>query len=599
MKKLNILVIAPYKGMDEIVNDLISTRDDVSVDCYVANLEDASSLLQQLDLFHYDAILSRGGTVSLIDSLVNLPVYDIGLSALDALRAIRLAQNFGQEIAVIGFENITKTIALLSEILQYDFPIVTIQSAEEALPKLTELKEKGYSVAVCDVITYQIAPKLGMNAVLVTSGYETVESMLNQAIRLTRRFLHSRQELAHLTLSFQNSPHGCTILDSRGNTVLSSLDRSDPHHILPYLQEHQKELLQEDSSHIERSFHGGILSVWMQRRYLRDEQYDYLYTRFHERHETRKINAIRQLSFSREQKLDFSYYNSSHYQTSTQDQIEKFSRTLSPILISGETGTGKDQAAYFIYCKSAYRTSVYYEIDCETATDKNWSYLLMHHESPLMHNKHTLYFRHVDALPPAVFHRLVSVINDTGLSQRNRLLFSFVSGRQDIRQAQSYMEELARAMHCLTLRIPSLRERVNDIPYLCTLYINRLNTSLGKQIISFEPRALAAMQTFLWESNLDQFQRIIHELMVVTNGVHISYENTMRQLRKESALWTCEHSSAFQFNLDQPLSDITYDVIRQVLREENDNHSQTAKRLGISRSTLWRILKNHALPETS
>ncbi|MCI8660239.1 MAG: sigma-54-dependent transcriptional regulator, partial [Lachnospiraceae bacterium] len=48
-----------------------------------------------------------------------------------------------------------------------------------------------------------------------------------------------------------------------------------------------------------------------------------------------------------------------------------------------------------------------------------------------------------------------------------------------------------------------------------------------------------------------------------------------------------------QFKLEQPLSDINYDIIRQVLREENDNHSQTAKRLGISRSTLWRILKNH------
>ena len=205
MKKINLLVIAPYKGMDEIINDLISLRDDVSADCYVANLEDASSILQQLDLFNYDAILSRGGTVSLIDSLVNLPVYDIGLSALDALRAIHLAQNFGQEIAVIGFENITKTTALLSEILQYDFPIVTIQSAEEALSKLTELKEKGYSVVVCDVITHQIAPKLGMNAVLITSGYETVKSTLDQVIRLTRRYLHNRQELAHLTLSDRKS----------------------------------------------------------------------------------------------------------------------------------------------------------------------------------------------------------------------------------------------------------------------------------------------------------------------------------------------------------------------------------------------------------
>ncbi len=590
--KIHLLVIAPYKGMDEIIHELISVRDDVTADCYVANLNDAPAVLKQVNLFDYDAILSRGGTVSLIDSLVSLPVYDIGLSALDALRAIRLAQNFGQRIAVIGFENITRTSAVLGEILQYDFPIVTIRSEDEALPRLMELKEQGYSVVVCDVISSQIAPKLGMNAVLITSGYETVESMLNQAIRLTKRYLHNRQELSHLTLSFQNSPHACTILDSRGQRVLSSLEGNDPHHILPYIAEHQKEFLQEDSSHFERPFHGGILTFALQRRYLKNQQYHYLYTRFRDRPETRKISAIRQLSGSREQKPDFSYYNSSHYQTSTQDQIEKYSRTLSPIIISGETGTGKDQAAYFIYGKSPYHSSICYEIDCETATDKNWSYLMTHHDSPLMNNKHTLYFRHVDSLPFAAFHQLASTIRDTGLDQRNRLIFSFVSGA-DMRQSQTYMAELTKIMHCLTLRIPSLRERADDIPYLCTLYINRLNASLGKQIVSFDPRALKAMKTFLWESNLDQFQRIIHELMVVTTGIYISYENTMRQLHKESALWTSAEKTGLQFNLEQPLSDITYDIIRQVLREENDNHSQTAKRLGISRSTLWRILKNH------
>lgn len=155
------------------------------------------------------------------------------------------------------------------------------------------------------------------------------------------------------------------------------------------------------------------------------------------------------------------------------------------------------------------------------------------------------------------------------------------------------MAKLTKTLRCLTLRIPSLRERTDDIPYLCTLYINRLNSSLGKQIISFDPKALKAMKTFLWESNLDQFQRVIHELMVITSGIYISYENTMLQLHKENALWTASGETGLQFNLDQSLADITYDIIRQVMREENDNHSQTARRLGISRSTLWRILKSH------
>lgn len=90
----------------------------------------------------------------------------------------------------------------------------------------------------------------------------------------------------------------------------------------------------------------------------------------------------------------------------------------------------------------------------------------------------------------------MSLIKDTNLAQRNRLIFSFVTG-QNTRQSANYMMDLTKNLHCLTLRIPSLRERPDDIPYLCTLYINRLNASLGKQIVGFEPRAMKAMKTFL------------------------------------------------------------------------------------------------------
>ena len=148
--------------------------------------------------------------------------------------------------------------------------------------------------------------------------------------------------------------------------------------------------------------------------------------------------------------------------------------------------------------------------------------------------------------------------------------------------------------NCLKVQLPSLLERAEDIPYLCTYYINRLNTELGKQIIGFDAKALRAMKNFVWEGNMDQLQRVIQELMLITGSSYISYEDTMHLLSQEGALWTSSEKEGFHFNLDQTLEDINYDIIRQVLREENDNHTRAADRLGISRSTLWRILKNHA-----
>ena len=592
MSKTKLLVIAPYSGLDEIIMNLIEGRDDVTAECYVANLHEAIPLLEKLDVYNYDCIISRGGTATLIDSIVNVPVYDVGLSGLDVLRAVRLAQNFSQNIGIIGYDRITKNMYQLSEILEWNYPIVTITSSEEAEPELQKFREMGISVIVCDVISTAIAPNLGMNAVLVTSGYETVENILNQAIRLTQGYLHNRQELTHLTLAFQNSPYGCTILDTKGNVIQSRYQLNDPDRLLPFIKDHALEIIAASESEFERPYRGGTVSFVLQKRFVQNEQYTYLYARFHERPETRKIDAITQRSAVEENTQNLAYYNSSHYQTNTQDQIERYARSLSPVIIYGEPGTGKDQAAYFLYCKSTYQSSLYYQIDCETATDKNWHYLFTHHDSILMHNKHTIYFRHVNRLPQNIFHRLLATISDTNLEHRNRLIFSFVS--EGTSTETNYLHNLLQTMtmNSLTLRLPALRERPDDIPFLCTLYINRLNAKLGKQIIGFDAKAMRAMKTYMWESNLDQFKRIIEELMLVTTTSYISYEATMRQLSQESALWKKDVQHGFQFNLDQPLADINYDIIRQVLKEENNNHSRTAERLGIGRSTLWRMLKS-------
>ena len=82
--------------------------------------------------------------------------------------------------------------------------------------------------------------------------------------------------------------------------------------------------------------------------------------------------------------------------------------------------------------------------------------------------------------------------------------------------------------------------------------------------------------------------------MLITTTPYISYENTMRLLHQETALWVSTEQSGYQFDLHQTLDHITYDVVRMVLKEEHNNQSKTAQRLGIGRSTLWRILKSHA-----
>ena len=591
MDKMNFLVISPYKGMDEIVGELIRENNDITAECYVANLNEAAELFKTINIADYDAIISRGGTAMISSKLTDLPVFDVGISSLDVLRTIRLAENFGQRIAIVGFENITKTVHMVCEVLEWDYLIVTINSEEEVKPKLMELKEQGYPIIVSDTIAAKTASELGMNGVLISSGYETINSALSQAIRLTKSYNRSRLNLSLLTIAQGYAPYDCTIIDDGGNIVISSLEFHDSNNILAYIKEHLSEIRSEEAEGFERPLHGGVLSFNKQTRNLRHNNYLFIYTRFHERLEIRKIDAIEMISPETLDLNENTFYTSSHYRTSTQKQIERFSHTLTPVLIIGEEGTGKDRAAVLLQKNSTYQSSVFYKINCDTATAKNWNYLLSHHESPLLNNMHTIYFQHADAIPQSIFQKLLSFMSDTGLAKRNRLIFSFVAGSKKT-NVENQVKALLKIENCLTLNLPSLRERVDDIPYLCTLYINRLNTKLGKQIVGFDSQALHAMKTYIWEGNLDQLKRIIEQLMLITGSSYISYENTMTLLSRESALWNDEKTQSYHFNLNQNLNDINYDIIRYILKEENGNHSKTAERLGISRSTLWRILKS-------
>ena len=93
-----------------------------------------------------------------------------------------------------------------------------------------------------------------------------------------------------------------------------------------------------------------------------------------------------------------------------------------------------------------------------------------------------------------------------------------------------------------------------------------------------------------WPNNLDQLQHVLKELVTITKTPYISCDTVEAILKQEP-----DYGRVFDDSVkfDGTLDEINYQIILQVLHEEHDNKEKTARRLGISRSTLWRILKNN------
>ncbi len=595
MKPIRILVIAPYEGMAEVYTQLNEQRDDISLSIFTGNLEDGLAIAQEQMQHHFDAIISRGGTAQLIKKHLQIPVIDTDISMYDVLRSIKMAENYSGTFAITGFSPLTDCAKVICNLLRYNVNIVTFKSESDAAPALEELREQGCSLIICDMLGSIVAASLGLSSILVSSGRESCENALNTAVQM----IYENRSLYHTNHVFQSilrqSEEAFLIYDTFGNLWFSTLsDSPEDRPIRDLAEKHHSALSSYAEQRITEKLNGEMITLIS--RPVRCEGETYTLVRI-----SRSLSlttdddqsiAVYNQSLS-SPRTYLSKYNSANYVGETRTMIESYAHTLYPILILGETGTGKDKAAELIYEDGAYSSAPLFVIDCASLSDRRWNNFMSSDSSPLREVHTTLYFKHANALSLAKTERLIDYCEAANVAKHNRLLFSFVEEQTEDLEKNPIYSWLTNKLQCLVLRLPPLRERTEDLPSISTLYFNQINAELGKQIVGFTPQALKLMQEFPWPHNLDQLHRIIHQLAVIEQGSYIE-EHAVRMIlsSEEKALAPkLIASDASSLDLHRTLEEINYDIIRMVLQEEHMNREKTALRLGISRSTLWRILK--------
>ncbi len=602
MRPIRILVIAPYDGMAEIYMQLDAQRTNVSLSVFTGNLETGLAVArEQLQQQHFDAIISRGGTAELLRRELPIPVIDTEISVYDVLRAIKLAENYSGSFAVAGFSSITNCARIICNLLRYNVDIFTFTDSSEVVPALESLRARGYNLIICDMIGTIVSSQLGLSSILVASGKESCENALDTAMQMISesRSLYQRNLVFQAIL--QNSDEQYLIYDSAGKEWFSTLGDSAVDLAIKDMAVNYASSSQKNANRrVTKKLGDQMVTISGKEISCDGETYTVINISLTPSLAPEEDESILVYNQTQEDSRTYlSKYNSANYVGDTRRMIESYARTLQPVLILGETGTGKDKAAELIYSDSVYSTFPLFVIDCDQMSERKWASLMTNDSSPLNELKTTLYFKHVNALSATKIDRLISYCNASDLSRRNRLIFSFVEDNAtDLRQNPVY-SWLTNRLQCMVLRLQPLRERTEDLPSISTLYFNQLNAELGKQIVGFSPQALRLMQEFPWPHNLDQLHRVIHELAILEKGAYIEEEQVRMILKVESNALTPDQchlpaaSLATSLDLNRSLEEINYDIIRIVLKEEHMSREKTAARLGISRSTLWRILKTN------
>lgn len=589
---VRILGIAPYEGMKSIMLKLAKERDDIDLTVFVGDLQKGAEIAQKNFHENYDIIISRGGTAELIGAITPIPVIEITLSVYDILRAIKLAENFSSHYAIVGFPGITSSARLLCDLLQYKVEIHTIHNKDEVQDLLKSLKKKGYRMVLCDMIANTTAKKLGLNAILITSGNESIGNAFDQAVKLCHSHSLLREENMFLSNVIKRDSHQTVAFNASGDLFFSSLEQDNSDHIIEILQKEVPAALSEDTRRSFKNIDGVLYSITS--RLIPFYGQDYVVFYF----SSNKVpfaSSKYGVQYLNKKDVENSFFNSFYSVTSAigemQATVEQMTQTSFPIMIIGEEGTGKAQVAGAIYAQSALQSNPLITINFALMNDKSWTYLTNHYNSPFNDNNNTIYLKNIDVLPEDRHRQLLSLIVDMNLCRRNRLLFSCVS-EADGAIPKPCMDFI-NLLSCLTFHLPPLRERKEEIPTLANLYLSTLNVHLAKEILGLEQGAMDLLISYNWPYNYTQFKRILSELTVITTTPYIT-ENTVSALlskEKTTAGPSGQPPALSSLNLNRPLSEINQDIINAVLENTGGNQSAAAKCLGISRTTLWRLLK--------
>lgn len=592
-KRVRILGIAPYEGMKALMSAVAADYPQIELTIFVGDMEQGVAAAKNNFHENYDVVVSRGGTAQLLRKSLSLPVVEIDISMYDMLCAMKLANTLTERTALVALANIGSDARLLCEVLGYDIDIFLLESKEQAETTLQAVQERGYSVILCDMITNITAQHMGINSVLITSGKESICRALETAIQL----VYNQERLREENLFFReliNRQLSATMLFEEDGTLFLSTLQGPSEELLTLLRQEVAQTQAGAERKITRMLNGMIYSIRARR--IESAGKSYIGFFFSSRKSPLPASQTGIRYFTRaevERGLFNSIFSFAGIIQDYQVQIRQVNDCQAPVMIAGEDGTGKETLAHIFFSRGSRQNNTLVCIDLSQLTEKSWDFLLEHYNSPLADEDNILYFSNIDVVSEPQCRRLMATLREMEVCQRNRVIFSCVC--QADAELSAVGAKVADDLCCVCLHMQPLRCNSRRIPTLVKVSLSHLNANSPHQIAGVEPEAMELLCNYSWPHNYTQFRRVMAQLSVTATGPIVTAEQVSTVLRKERYVGSFKsvvENSATPLDLNRTLEEIDQDIVCRVVEECNGNRTEAAKRLGISRTTLWRLLKN-------
>ena len=290
--------------------------------------------------------------------------------------------------------------------------------------------------------------------------------------------------------------------------------------------------------------------------------------------------------------------------------IESVKDTASSVLITGETGTGKEMAARALHYGSARRDMPFVAVNCAAIPGGLLEAELFGYEKGAftgafargigMFEKAgagTLFLDEIGELGLALQAKLLRVLEERemqriGGDRRIKMNFRLVcSTGRDLRaevQKGGFREDLFYRINVVHLRMPPLRERAGDLPILAADFLNEYCQREGKRLL-ITAEVMDMLQKYTWPGNVRQLRNVVERAVVLAAGQTITPEDLPQEI-------SCFRRRQQLAPAPKTLRELELQAVRKVLAQCRGNKSRAAKALGISRKSFYKKLGALLLP---
>jgi two-component system, NtrC family, nitrogen regulation response regulator NtrX len=299
------------------------------------------------------------------------------------------------------------------------------------------------------------------------------------------------------------------------------------------------------------------------------------------------------------------------------EQIKIVAPTNAWILISGENGTGKELAAHTIHLLSRRSHKPMIEVNCAAIPEDLIESELFGHEKGAFTGASTMRKGKFDSAHEGTI--FLDEIGDMSLKAQSKTLrilqeqkFERVGGTKtilvDVRviaatnkdleaeiEKGTFRDDLYFRLNVIPIRVPPLRDRIEDIPSLVKEFVSEFSLSTNIEVKEVSEGAISILQRYDWPGNVRELRNLIERLMIMVPGKTIREKDIPLPYNKASDIKTKFDSSFVSDSIKEAKSQFEKAFIQAKLQKFNGNISQTAEAIGIERSNLHKKIKGYQL----